>query len=65
VVYDVENLGAELEALLLGNGEILANAQIPLPEAGIPEDVARLLAERAGCRLRERRFVELRGIVDE
>src|SRR2546428_765541 len=37
VVHCVEQLGAKLQVLLLSDGEIFANTEIPLPEAGVAE----------------------------
>src|SRR5690242_4500345 len=65
MIDDIEQLGAELQALFFRYGEVLADPQVPLPEAGVPQNIARLLPESAGGRLSERRLVEPGGVVYE
>src|SRR5262245_37481318 len=65
VVVHVEHLRPELETLFLPDRKILADPQVPFPEAGIAKDIARLHAEGPRRRLCERRLVKPGGIVRE
>jgi hypothetical protein len=53
MVHDVEHLRPELEVLRLGNGKILAPAQIPFPETAMAQVVPRLLPESSRRGLRD------------
>src|SRR5437868_6642482 len=65
MIRQVEELGPKLKVLLFGDGEVLADAKIPLPKAGVPQDIARLSAECACGRLRKCGFVEPRSVIGE